>query len=429
MKINKIKAKVTNNKVVAENFLYITLLQIFLLIAPLITYPYLVNVLGRELYGLVITAQVLVSYFSILIDFGSNSIAARYVALRKQNSSLLSDLISCILSARFYLWCISLVLYVLLVSLVSTYRDHFLLFLLMFGMTLNDLLFPQFFFQGIEKMKHITIVNLVIKSLFICLVFLFVSRPDDYVLVPVFYSMGYLMGGIIALYIIIKKYRISIKLESISKVIPYVKDCSPLLAKELISTVKDKLNIFFVGRYIGMADVVVYDLGVKFISIFARPVNIIGTVLLPRFARNPNRNAQKYVIYFSFLFSLVLIVFANIFLKEIVFFFIHEDVDLLPLRLILIAPLMLSISQCIGYNYILANGFNKLMLWSIIAATSTYCVSLIFVLVSGMESNILSFIVIALLSYSAELIYRIYVFTTDYGFKYINNGKENNCKE
>ncbi len=32
-----------------------------------------------------------------------------------------------------------------------------------------------------------------------------------------------------------------------------------------------------------MGDVVVYDLCVKFVSVFSKPVGILGTVLLPRF--------------------------------------------------------------------------------------------------------------------------------------------------
>ncbi len=68
MMIERVKGIIKANKTIAENFIYITLLQVFLLVAPLITYPYLVKVLGREVYGMVITAQVLVSYFSIVID-------------------------------------------------------------------------------------------------------------------------------------------------------------------------------------------------------------------------------------------------------------------------------------------------------------------------------------------------------------------------
>lgn len=57
-------------KIICDNFLFVALVQGFELIAPLITYPYLVGVLGMDLYGMVLTAQVLVSYATLLIEFG-----------------------------------------------------------------------------------------------------------------------------------------------------------------------------------------------------------------------------------------------------------------------------------------------------------------------------------------------------------------------
>ena len=408
--IERVKGIIKANKTIAENFIYITLLQVFLLVAPLITYPYLVKVLGREVYGMVITAQVLVSYFSIVIDFGSNSIAARYIALRQGNKDLLSDTLSCILSARFYIWCIGFVVYLLIVNLIPSFKEHFLMFLLMFGMTLNDLLFPQFFFQGIEQMKHITIINLLIKVIFILLIFVFVNEVSDYVLVPLFYSTGYCFGGLFALNIIHKRFGVRLALKPINNVICYIKDCAPLLAKDLIATVKDKFNFFLIGKFVGMGDVVVYDLCVKFVSVFSKPVGILGTVLLPRFSKYPNSKRQMMIFYLSFAVSLLLVITANLFLDKIVFVFLHEHIDLMPIRLILLAPLMLAISQCIGYVYILANGMNKYMLYSIIIATFTYCICMSITIIADKANSIIPFVLIVLLSYFTETLYRVYIF-------------------
>ena len=47
--IERVKGIIKANKTIAENFIYITLLQVFLLVATLITYPYLVKVLCLSL--------------------------------------------------------------------------------------------------------------------------------------------------------------------------------------------------------------------------------------------------------------------------------------------------------------------------------------------------------------------------------------------
>ena len=68
------KVSIERNRGIFQNISYITVLQVFNVIAPLITYPYLVDVLGRDLYGVFITAQALVYYFSLFIGWGSDNV-------------------------------------------------------------------------------------------------------------------------------------------------------------------------------------------------------------------------------------------------------------------------------------------------------------------------------------------------------------------
>ena len=410
MNLLRLKQIFRNNKTVFQNFTYMGVLQVFLLIAPLITYPYLVKVFGKELYGIIISAQVLVSYCSIVIDFGSNTIAARFISLSRGDKSEVSKVLSAILSARFYLLIICLLAYIAIVSFVSSFAMYKSLFILMYGMTFNDLLFPQFFFQGMERMKYITLINIFIKILFILLIFIFVRYSGDYLLVPIFYTCGYFIGGLFSLYLIYKSYDIFIKLVSPRKVFHYVKECSPILAKELISTIKDKLNFFLVGKYIGMSEVVVYDLSFKLVSILSKPVYILGTVLLPRFARNSNKNRQNQALVLSVTVSTLLVIITNFFLQEIVVFFLNEEVELFPIRVILIAPILISVSSCIGFNFMLAKGFNKHVLGSIAAATSTYIICMLVVLFVFNVPSLISFIMVSIISYSIEFLYRLSFF-------------------
>ena len=90
------KSLLKRHAVLFENFTYISILQIFVLVSPLITYPYLVRVLGKELYGWVITAQIIASYCSILVDFGFKRVSARHVAVFRDNKEKLSEIISTI---------------------------------------------------------------------------------------------------------------------------------------------------------------------------------------------------------------------------------------------------------------------------------------------------------------------------------------------
>lgn len=69
-----------------RNFSYLSLLQVFNLILPLIVYPYLIRVLGKETYGLVVFAQSLVFYLVILVGFGFNISATKEVSIHRNDS-------------------------------------------------------------------------------------------------------------------------------------------------------------------------------------------------------------------------------------------------------------------------------------------------------------------------------------------------------
>ena len=399
---------VRNHHVLIENFSYMTLLQIFLMLAPLITYPYLVRVLGMELYGWVLTAQMLASYFSILIDFGSNSVCAKHVAVARGDKNKLSEIVCSVFYTRFAISFFGFFIYIAIVLLVPSYRQHALLFILSYGMTFNEFLFPQYFYQGIEKMKLTAITNVVVKLIFIGLIFIVVHSPEDYYYVPIFYAIGYGVAGLIAMWIIFHTMHIPFSRPNWSAMKIYIKDSAAIFATDIVCTIKDKVNYLLVGSYIGMESVVVYDLGLKLNSILSQPYNIIRTVIFPRSAQSRDLHKIKQSIIIIFLITLTLVIIVNIFLNPIVSFFIGtKSIDTLPIRLLLIAPVILSVSIPIATNMFIALGYNKYVFYSIIVTTIVYLLTLFILLATGTLNSIYSFVFLAIISYLTELIYRL----------------------
>ena len=66
----------------------------------------------------------------------------------------------------------------------------------------------------------------------------------------------------------------------------YIKDSSSIFATDIICAIKDKLSYLLVGTFVGMSDVVIYDLGLKLHGIVAKPYMLICTVMFPRLAKN-----------------------------------------------------------------------------------------------------------------------------------------------
>ena len=395
------------NKVIFENFSYLTLFQGLSLLFPLITYPYLTRTLGTELYGLVITAQILSSYCSILIQFGFPLVSARHISLHKDNKDELSKIMSSILCMQLILWILSFLIYLGVIYFVPTYYEHFWLFFYSFFLTFINLLFPQFYFQGIEKMKYITIIQLIFQLIFIALIFVVIKDKTDYVYVPVLNSIGFLIGGIIALYIIFVKDGVKFIRPKFSDIKYYTKDALPIFSTDVICTIKDKLNYLLLGSMVNMSQVVTYDVGSKFSNLIMKPVGIILTVIYPKMSRDRDDHQFKKMGIVVLSVVIMLFIVVNLFLKPIVDFLVGEEIDLFPVRLFILSPLFLGVSQYIARCFFLARGYNKYVLYSIIVTTAVYILSLIFFYITGQLNTVTIFVSLTLISYLAELIYRL----------------------
>lgn len=256
-------------------------------------------------------------------------------------------------------------------------------------------------------MKMISIVNVFAKLVMVLLIFLIIKSKQDAYLVPIVYSFGFLIGGIVSLYDIIIHMKIKLIKPTFEKSWFYVKDSLSVFSTDLVCTIKDKLSYLLIGTYVGMSDVVIYDLGLKLHGIAAKPYMMICTVMFPRLAKTRNVNQLKRVAIISLSFTIILVVIANVFLSDIVLFFLHEHCDLIPLRLFLMGPLILSVSYVISNNMFVAFGYNKYMFKSILVTTIVYIFCLVVLFLTHHMNTIMAFICIALISYAAELIYRL----------------------
>src|SRR5690554_6774137 len=83
-------------------------------------------------------------------------------------------------------------------------------------MLLDTALNPRFYFQAVEKMKFITLLNVGARLLFLVMIFVAVKAPEDYVLVPLLTSIGAVLSSLLGLAIMGLHYRVRFKLPSLS---------------------------------------------------------------------------------------------------------------------------------------------------------------------------------------------------------------------
>lgn len=366
---NKAKTILVNNKKIFENFSFLSLFQIFTLVSPLITYPYLIKVVGLEVYGTVVFAQTVISYLSLLINFGYNTLGSKEVSILQNKPKELSEFVSSVFIVKAVLWLITFIFFMAIVFIFPYFQSYFLLYFFTFFITVGDVLFPIWFFQGIEKMKYITYINIVVKILFIFGVFIFVKTKNDYLLIPIINTIGALVSGMISIYLVFKKENVFFTRVKFVDMKKSFRESFVLFISSISISIYLGLNKLIVGTFLGMRDVAIYDLAEKVISIVKTPILMFSQALFPKIARDKSISFINKSMVSTLIGVFVLYIFLFIFADKIVLFFIHnhnaQAVDII--RLYGLSMFFLGINMFLGGLRLIPFGYNKQYMYVMMA--------------------------------------------------------------
>ncbi len=266
-----------NNRKVFSNFLSLSVLQGANYALPFVTFPYLVRVLEAQNFGKIAFAQAIVSYFILLVDYGYNLSFTKQITNKKENNYELSLAFSSIFILKLIFIVVGFLLLLILLYSVPKLRAESLLIILSYGAIVGHALIPSWFFQGIEQMKFITIVNVISKVVATVSIFLVINYEDDYILVPVLNTLGYLAGAIISLMLIYFRSKIKLFLPKVKNFKLILKDGVDLFISSLFITSYTSFNIILLGLLTGEEDVGYFVISEKItiacISLFGIPLN------------------------------------------------------------------------------------------------------------------------------------------------------------
>ena len=321
--IENIQLKLKNKEYrkIAENFFSLSLLQVLNYILPLITFPYLVRVLGAEKFGLVAFAQSFNTYFMILVDYGFNLSGTRAISINRENLQKVSEIFSSIFTAKILLLIISFLALSIIISFVPKFKVHWPLYLLSFGMVIGNMLFPVWFFQGMQEMKYITILNFIAKIIFTVSIFLIVKSSSDYLYVPALNSSGSLIAGILSLWLIFKKFSINFLFVSKKAILRTLREGWYLFVSRVSISLYTTTNAFVLGLFESMSVVGYYVAAEKIIRVSLSLFTPVFRSLYPYISQKAVtareytisvlRRLLKYVGLISLLISIVFFIFAK----------------------------------------------------------------------------------------------------------------------
>lgn len=365
--INKIKtsfkrvSKSKDGKVVASNFGYLMLLQIASYIFPLITIPYLARVIGVDGFGKIAFASGVMVWLMTISDWGFNYTATRDVARNKDDHIKVSKIFSNILWARLSLMSVSLIFLLFLIALIPYFKVNRDILLVSFLIVPGNILFPQWFFQAIEKMKFITIFSLISKAVFTVLVFVFIKEESDFILQPLFISLGNIACGVVAMYLILIKWNIRLYPPNHRDILSTINRSTDVFINNLMPNLYNSLGVVLLGFWGGSYANGIYDAGKKLISIMHSFMEIFVRVAFPFLARKIDAHDLFTKVYLSISITLSLLVFISspIFIE---LFFTEKFEDaVIVMRISSISIFLIALSKVYGTNYLIIEGYEKLL--------------------------------------------------------------------
>jgi O-antigen/teichoic acid export membrane protein len=352
--------KLKNYSKFIENFVSFSAYKAIDALIPLIIIPYLINVVGSEKYGIYAFGFALIFYLINIVQYGFSLSAVRLISLNRENKTKLNSIYSQVFTTQLYLTFTVLFVLSLLVSLVDKFSEYYVIYLFFYILIIGELLTPMWLFLGIEKMRFITIVNLISKSTFAILTFLLVNKESDFIYISLYQSIGFLISGLTAQYIVFVKLRIKFSLVSFYQVKIMLKDGVSSFLTLITPTIYTNTSIFLIGVF-GVPQFVSYmQIGTKVSGAFSVLNTILTNVFYPIINRNNNLFKRvKYIfIFFGSLLSLIMY-FCSEFLISI---WIPEDSTeiIRVVKYLSPTPFLASVISIYGVNGLLVQNKDKL---------------------------------------------------------------------
>ena len=378
--INKIQ-KSKDGRTLVANFGYLSLLQVASYLFPLITMPYLARVIGVDGFGKIAFASAIMVWFQTIADWGFNYTATRDVAKNRDNKELVSKIFSNVLWARCLLMIVSFLLLLLLIAVVPKFKENQVIILISFLLIPGHILFPDWFFQAMERMKYITILNLISKFLFTIAIFVFIKEKSDYLLQPLFVSLGYILSGLIALYFIIGKWDIKLERPHFEAIWKTIKESRTVFLNNFVPNLYNSFSIILLGLLGTPISNGLLDAGTKFVDTAQQFMNIIGRTFFPYLARRIDKHDfyVKINIFLSLLVSFSLFMLAPLIIRIFYIPDFYEAINIL--RVLSITIFFMSIRNAYGTHYMILKGYEK-ELWYLSFGTSMIGFVLAFPLIS-----------------------------------------------
>ncbi len=183
-------------------------LQVANYLIPFLVLPIISRILGASLFGSVSYAQNIVTYLTLLVNYGFEYSATRQISIAGNDKQRTDAIFWSVLTAKSVLLLVSFGILALLPFFIPRVACDPKLYIFTALTNIGIVLFPTWYLQGVQQMDKMAWANFFAKLLGAILVLTLVREASAYRLYPLLLSLASIVVGIGALVYVIRHFDI-----------------------------------------------------------------------------------------------------------------------------------------------------------------------------------------------------------------------------
>jgi PST family polysaccharide transporter len=284
----------------------------------------------------------------------------------------------------------------------------------MLVMGIGEVLTPIWFFQGIEKMKTITIITFFSKLILVLLTFFFIKNSTDIHLYILFLVFTNIIWGFFGFLMMKKEASFKFVAVTFDLIKNYLKEGYLFFIGKFSTFLFNLGTVFLIGYLFTKGQVAGFDIAIKIVFVFIIPFEVLQQALFPVIVRGVRKSVLRNITVATFIISTATAILLYVFSENVIVIFggteMYKYGYVLDLVLVLIP--IVSLTIVVGNCILVAKGYYKQYNWSLIVSAMVF-VSLLIVLKTTDQLNFLNVILIRVLADFIQLLIRFY-----YNFKF-----------
>ena len=264
-----------------ENFFSLSILNALNVLLPLVTLPYMLHTVGKANYGAYSYVYAVLQYVILFSTYGFNFSATKQISQCRDDGEAVSHIYNAVIACKGII-ALGLTLLLLLFSRLVFKNDvGVLMFLYGLGMVVGDIFTPVWLFQGMEKMKYMTIVNASSKILFTVLIFLIVRSREDFDLLIMLNSFGYLLAGLLSIILVYRQFHIRFRRVTFRDILFQFKDGISVFGSTFGMNLYRNANVIILKQFVTDDVVGLYSAAEKVVKGFQSLISPAAQALFP----------------------------------------------------------------------------------------------------------------------------------------------------